>query len=604
MRLSTFPPYIQNFSMLKKYFISFLGALTAFWVSLMLLFIIGIVMVAGSVVASLGVSQGAVEVKDHSVLVLTLDDVIQERSTTPDFFQVINGEKGGMALDKIIKALAAAKDDKRIDGLFLDCAGSSAGVATRQEIAEALAGFRSSGKWVVAYADSYTQGEYYLASGADHLFLNPAGMVDLHGFGGAVTFYKGLLDKAGVEMQVFKVGTYKSAVEPYILTSMSEPSRMQTRVYLDALWNNTVNAIAANRGIAAGEINQFADSLYTLAWNPKEFVAHKYVDELRYRHEVIDFMKEQTGRKKDDDLRSVSLKDYLATATIPHDKSDKNKIAVYYAAGDITENGRDGIASERVVPDILDIAEDDDISGLVLRVNSGGGSAFASEQIWEALEVLKQNGKKFYVSMGDAAASGGYYISCGADKIYADSTTLTGSIGIFGMIPCAKGLLEDKLGLNFDYVTTNANSAFPSLVKEVTPFQRAQMQANISRGYELFTSRCAEGRGISQDSIKAIGEGRVWAGVDALKIGLVDELGNLTDAVEGMASELGFKKYQVIDYPNPKKDFMAILAELDSQMKLRALKEELGPVYPVYDHMKKLASLDPVQARAALPVIE
>ncbi len=256
------------------------------------------------------------------------------------------------------------------------------------------------------------------------------------------------------------------------------------------------------------------------------------------------------------------------------------------------------------MPDILDIAEDDDISGLVLRVNSGGGSAFASEQIWEALEVLKQNGKKFYVSMGDAAASGGYYISCGADKIYADSTTLTGSIGIFGMIPCAKGLLEDKLGLNFDYVTTNANSAFPSLVKEVTPFQRAQMQANISRGYELFTSRCAEGRGISQDSIKAIGEGRVWAGVDALKIGLVDELGNLTDAVEGMASELGFMKYQVIDYPNPKKDFMAILAELDSQMKLRALKEELGPVYPVYDHMKKIASLDPVQARAALPVIE
>ena len=590
--------------MLKKYFISFLVALTAFWVSLMLLFIIGIVMAAGSIVASLGVSKGAVEVKDHSVLVITLDDVIHERSSTPDIFRMINGDTGGIALDKIVKALAAARDDKRVDGVFLDCAGSAAGVATRQEIAGALADFRSSGKWVVAYADNYTQGEYYMASGADHIFLNPMGMVDLHGFGGAVTFYKGLLDKAGIEMQVFKVGTYKSAVEPYTLTSMSEPSRMQTRVYLDALWANTVNAIAANRGIAAGEINEFADSLYTLAWNPEEFVTRKYADELRYRHQVIDFMKEKTGRKAEDDLPGVKFQDYLASASVPHDKSDKNKIAVYYAAGDITEDGRDGIASDRVVPDILDIAEDDDIAGLVLRVNSGGGSAFASEQIWEALEVLKQKGKKFYVSMGDYAASGGYYISCGAEKIYADSTTLTGSIGIFGMIPCAKGLLNDKLGLNFDFVTTNANSSFPSLVTEVTPFQRRQMQANINRGYELFTSRCAQGRGISQDSIKAVGEGRVWAGADALRIGLVDELGSLTDAVEGLAAELGFKKYQVIDYPNPKKDFMAMLAEIDSRMRLRAVKRELGALYPAYHHMRKLAGLDPVQARAALPVIE
>ncbi|MDE6126520.1 MAG: signal peptide peptidase SppA [Muribaculaceae bacterium] len=590
--------------MLKKYFISFLGALTAFWVSLMLLFIIGMVMVAGSIVASLGMSQGAVDVKNHSVLVITLDDVIQERSSAPDLFKVINGETGGLALDKIIKALAAAKEDKRIDGVFLECAGGAAGVATRQEIAEALADFRSSGKWIAAYADNYTQGEYYLASVADDLFLNPAGMVDLHGFGGSMPFFKGLLDKAGVEMQVFKVGTYKSAVEPYILTQMSEPSRMQTRVYLDALWGNAVDAIAANRGIPSAEINEFADSLYTLAWEPREFVTRKYVDELRYRHQVIDFLKEKVGVDKDDDLPSVRFQDYLATAKVPHDKSNKNKIAVYYAEGDITENGRDGIASERVVPDILDLADDDDIAGLVLRVNSGGGSAFASEQIWEALQVLKQKGKKLYVSMGDAAASGGYYISCGADKIYADSTTLTGSIGIFGMIPCAKELLNDKLGVNFDFVTTNANSTFPTLVTEVTPFQRKQMQANINRGYELFTSRCAEGRGLSQDSIKAVGGGRVWAGVDALKIGLVDELGSLTAAVEGLASELGFKKYQVVDYPNPKKDFMAVLAELDYQMKARALKEELGPVYPVYDHVRKLATLDPVQARAALPVIE
>ncbi len=590
--------------MLKKYFISFLGALTAFWVSMMLLFIIGVMMMAGSIMATIGMSQSVADVKNNTVLVIALENVIEERASNPDFFSLINGSKSGITLDDIVKSLAAAKEDKRIEGVYLDCVGSEAGIATRQEIVEALADFRSSGKWVVAYADNFSQGDYYVASEADHVFLNPAGMIDIHGIGGSVVFYKGLLEKIGVEMQVFKVGTYKSAVEPFTLTSMSEPSRMQTQVYLDALWKCVVGQISSGRGIPAAEINQFADSLYTLAWSPEEFVKHNYADELRYRHQVEEFLKEKTGTKEDDDLRTISFRDYLSTAEVPHEKSNKNKIAVYYAAGDITEDGREGIASSRVVPDILDIAEDDDIAGLVLRVNSGGGSAFASEQIWEALEVLKQKGKKFYVSMGDYAASGGYYISCGAEKIFADSTTLTGSIGIFGMLPCAKELLTDKLGLNFDFVTTNANGAFPTVVREVTPFQRKQMQSTLNRGYELFTSRCAEGRGVPQDSIKAIGEGRVWAATDALAIGLVDNLGNLTDAVEALAKDLGFKKYQVVSYPNPKKDFMAIIAELDSQMKLKALKSELGSAYPIYDHVKRLSELDPVQARAALPIIE
>ncbi len=590
--------------MLKKYFISFLGALTAFWVSMMLLFIIGVMMMAGSIMATIGMSQSVADVKNNTVLVIALENVIEERASNPDFFSLINGSKSGITLDDIVKSLAAAKEDKRIEGVYLDCVGSEAGIATRQEIVEALADFRSSGKWVVAYADNFSQGDYYVASEADHVFLNPAGMIDIHGIGGSVVFYKGLLEKIGVEMQVFKVGTYKSAVEPFTLTSMSEPSRMQTQVYLDALWKCVVGQISSGRGIPAAEINQFADSLYTLAWSPEEFVKHNYADELRYRHQVEEFLKEKTGTKEDDDLRTISFRDYLSTAEVPHEKSNKNKIAVYYAAGDITEDGREGIASSRVVPDILDIAEDDDIAALVLRVNSGGGSAFASEQIWEALEVLKQKGKKFYVSMGDYAASGGYYISCGAEKIFADSTTLTGSIGIFGMLPCAKELLTDKLGLNFDFVTTNANGAFPTVVREVTPFQRKQMQSTLNRGYELFTSRCAEGRGVPQDSIKAIGEGRVWAATDALAIGLVDNLGNLTDAVEALAKDLGFKKYQVVSYPNPKKDFMAIIAELDSQMKLKALKSELGSAYPIYDHVKRLSELDPVQARATLPIIE
>ncbi|MDE7119222.1 MAG: signal peptide peptidase SppA, partial [Muribaculaceae bacterium] len=389
--------------------------------------------------------------------------------------------------------------------------------------------------------------------------------VDLRGMATMIPFFKGLLDKVGVEMQVVKVGTYKSAVEPYILTGMSEPSRRQTSVFLNAIWGNVTRAVSESRGIKVEDLNQWADSMIYLSSDAKVFVDNKMVDDLKYSHEVRDFFKERLDLADDSDLPMVDYTDYLTSAKVPHTKSSKNKIAVYYAFGDIVDSGRDGISSEYMVPDIYQLADDKEIKAMVLRVNSGGGSAFASEQIWEALEYFKSKGKKLYVSMGDYAASGGYYISCGADKIFAQPNTLTGSIGIFGLMPCVKPLTE-KIGLNFDVVTTNANAAFPSIMEPMTPAQQRAMQQSVNDGYELFTKRCADGRHIPQDSIKAIGEGRVWDGAMAKQIGLVDNLGSLSAAVKALASEMKYTKYEIVNYPAPKQSFWDIVSNFEQNM--------------------------------------
>lgn len=574
-----------------------LGSLAAIWISMMLVILLGMIFAIGSVVNSIGGNKKVVNVDTNSVLCLKLDKVVTERASTPNFYDLLNQVPQPAALSDIVAAISAAKEDDRIAGLYVACEGAPMQIATSEAIRNAVKEFGESGKWVVAYADNYTQGNYYIASAADEVFLNPVGGIDFRGLASGIPFFKGLLDKVGVEMQIVKVGTFKSAVEPFILTHMSDANRLQTHVYLDNIWNRMASSIGEARGIAVDSLNLMADSLATFT-APQHLVEMKIVDGLKYRDELTDYLKGKTGTDHDDDLPLVSVSDYLASGPeIPHEKSNKNKIAVYYAFGDITENGREGIASERVVPDILELAEDDDIEAMVLRVNSGGGSAFASEQIWHALEVFKSKGKTLYVSMGDYAASGGYYISCGAEKIFAQPMTLTGSIGIYGMIPCFKGLVTDKLGVNIDYVSTNANSSGPNSFEPMTPFQRAKMQGEVNRGYELFTSRCAEGRHVSQDSIKAIAEGRVWDGVTAKKIGLVDELGYLSDAVSSLATAMGYKNYEVVAYPNPKTSFWDVVAELNTQMRVSAMKEEMGQYYPVYTRLKELKEADPVQAR-------
>ena len=557
----------------------------------------------GSVISSVSSANVKRSLDKKSILTLDLSGAIDETNTAPDIYSILNNQSLPTSLGDIVCAIKAAATDKKIEGIYINCNGATAGIATREAIRDALNDFSNSGKWIIAYGNTYSQGDYYVASAADEIYLNPVGGIDLRGLASGIPFFKGLLDKVGIEMQVVKVGTFKSAVEPYILTHMSEANKLQTHVYLDNIWNRICSDISESRGISTEEINQLADNMASLM-PAEDIVEHKLVDGLKYLNEIEDFLKEKTGIDKENELQTVSIREYLSTEPeIPHTKNSQNKIAVYYACGDITESGKDGIASERVVPDILKLAEDNDINALVVRVNSGGGSAFASEQIWHALEVFKDKGKTVFVSMGDVAASGGYYISCGAKKIYAEPMTLTGSIGIFGMIPCAKTLLNDKLGVNIDFVETNLNSAGPNIVEPMDTFQMARMQAMVERGYDLFTKRCADGRHMPQDSIKAIAEGRVWDGITALKIGLVDELGSLDNAIEALAKDMGFAKYEVVEYPKEENDFFGMLMQLNNQMKTNALKEELGIYYPAYVHMKNLKDLDPVQARMEVSII-
>lgn len=587
--------------LLKRFFISMLGSLAAIWISAMLLILLGMTFAIGSIISFAG--KETAEVKENSILRLDLSGVITEQQQKPDLATLLRQESMPQTLGNIVDAIAAAKDDKNIEGLYIRCNGAATGLASFEAIRNAVADFRASGKWTVAYADGYTQGDYYVASAAEEVYLNPVGEVAFQGLATGIPFMKGLLDKVGVEMQVVKVGTFKSAVEPFLLDHMSEANRLQTHVYLDNMWGKMTEAIASSRKIDQATLNTYADSLATVT-DAVNLVDMKMVDGLKYVDEMRDYLKGLCNVDKDDDLNIVSVREYMQTSPeVPNTKSSKNKIAVYYASGDITVSDDEGIASDRVVPDILDLAEDDDIQALVLRVNSGGGSAYASEQIWHALEVFKSKGKKFYVSMGDYAASGGYYISSGADKIFAQPLTLTGSIGIFGMIPCFNGLVTDKLGVNIDYVTTNANGAQPNSFYPMTPFVREKMQKMVERGYELFTSRCAEGRHLTQDSIKAIAEGRVWDGVTAHKIGLVDELGSLQDAVAALAKQMEYKKYEVVTYPNAKTDFWEMLSAFNSQMRVKALKEELGQAYPLYMQVKNLKDLDPLQARMEYQVI-
>lgn len=548
-----------------------------------------------------GMASPASKIPSHSILHIALDGPVEERVQGRSFLDELQGiSYNTVALNDMIKAIDKAACDSKIEGIYLDCKGGAGGAATMAYIRESLMKFKESGKWIVAYSDAYTQSNYYLATVADSVWLNPQGVVDVHGLGGTMPFFKGLLDKLGVEMQVIKVGTYKSAVEPYIMTGPSEANREQINAYITPIWNYFCEGIASSRGVEPATVNQWADSL-VMTQSQESLLREKVVTSLIYRHEAEEWMKEQTGKTgKKDRLGLVSVSKYVQS--IKPEKASNN-IAVLYAVGDIVDSGNEGIVGDKMSPLILDLAKDDDVDALVLRVNSGGGSAFASEQIWEALEQFKSTGKKFYVSMGDVAASGGYYISCGADKIYCQPVTITGSIGIFGLIPSIKGLLTDKLGVNVATVATNPEANI-GIVDPMTPVQRAAMQSMINRGYETFVGRCAAGRNMPVDSIKAIAEGRVWDGQAALRIGLVDELGDLDRCIADLAADCGYDKYKVTEYPEPRGEWWEELLLSSEGVKERIVKSELGEAYPYYQAIRKVQRLEHVQCRMEEIVVE
>lgn len=589
---------------MKKFLITFLATMAAIWLSLMIAFF-GFFIVVTMAVASSSNGEGAA-VGKKSILHLDLSGEITDRPAIPTFQDVISGnDTESTGLNDVTGSIILAAKDDNIEGIFIECNGSSAGVAQRQAIVKALKKFKDVApeKWIYAYSDMYTQGDYLIASAADSVFLNPIGQIDIHGLSSTGLYFKDLLQKIGVEAQVVKVGTYKSAVEPYLLDSISKPAREQQELYLKNIWGDLAATIAEARGVTVEDVNNWANG-FTFAYETEQYVKDHIVDRLVYRHEMDDILAKLTDKKSP---KLVSVKDYrnasgaddfaAVYATNPKGKNKVN-IAVLYATGDITVDGKEGIASDRLVPQIMDLIKEKDIDGLILRVNSGGGSAFASEQIWEALGQFKKvTGKPFYVSMGDVAASGGYYISCGADRIYAEPVTLTGSIGIFGIIPNAQKLLNDKLGINTSTVSTNPLGESPTLFKRMTPRQASAMQLYVDRGYELFTRRCAEGRGVPVDSIKKIAEGRVWDGLEAKRIGLVDELGGLDRAIADMGMELQSENVKVKEYPVLEPDVWSMIFEAGADMKARAVKEELGVFYPWYKAVNTALEQDPLQCR-------
>ena len=582
--------------MLKRFFENFLAVLAGLWVTIFLCFLLLMVFVGAIVsLTSTDAKPDMASLKDHNVLRISLDGTVTDRATPINLMDQLYGDnETSLPLNDIVRALKLASEDKAIDGIMLDCKGASMGMAQMQAIITAINQFKESGKWVFAYSDNYTQGNYALACAADSIFINPIGMVDVHGLSTTVVYFKDMLDKLGVDVQVVKAGTYKSAVEPYILNDMSDANREQTSQFLSNIWGNISEHIAKNRKVSTDTVNQWANG-FLFAKATEDYVKLKVVDGMKYRHEFDDMI---AAKINEDEPNYVDFTSYVSLQKNINSSKSGKQIAVLYAVGTITESAKDGIASETIVPQILDLAEDDDVDGLILRVNSGGGSAFASEQIWEALQQWKSiTGKPFYVSMGDYAASGGYYISCGADRIYAEPLTLTGSIGIFGLIPNVQKLLNDKIGIHTSTVSTNTSN-FPDFFRTMNPEQRAAMQGYVERGYELFVSRCANGRHMPVDSIKAIAEGRVWDGSAALRIGLVDKLGGLQQAIADMASELeSAEDYYVVEYPAVKFKWWEELLDMSNQMQSKAMENQLKEWVPYYTTIKNIKQLAPLQAR-------
>lgn len=506
---------------------------------------------AGAVLGSMMASQESTpKLKEGTILRMDLTGTIQERSEDNPLAEILGkDELSTVGLDDMIKAVKVAKTNENIKGIYLDCGMLGADHATLQELRKALLDFKSSKKFIIAYADTYVQGAYYLASVADKVYMNPKGMLDWHGIASQPIFYKDLLDKVGVKMQVFKVGTFKSAVEPYILTGMSDANREQVTSFVNDIWDGVCQEVSASREISVDSLNAYADR-YIMAEEPERFVSMKMVDSLTYVDGLRDVLRAASGNAKN---RFISVTDL---AKLYKEPKASDKVAVYYAQGNIVDvaasnpmsSGQQEIVGSKVVEDLDKLAKDDHVKAVVLRINSGGGSAYASEQMWHAVQLLKAK-KPVVVSMSGMAASGGYYMSCGADYIFAEPSTLTGSIGIFGMIPDASELLQKKLGLHFDVVKTNKASDFGAMGRGFNADESAAMQQFVNRGYKLFLQRVAEGRGMKPEDVDKIAQGRVWTGNQALKIKLVDQLGTLDDAVAEAAKRAKIGEYAVMQAP-------------------------------------------------------
>ena len=583
-----------------KDFLKFtLATVTGIILSSIVLFIIGMVTLFGIV----STADTETIVKKNSVMMLDLNGVLVERTQESPLgilSQLFSDDSNTYGLDDILSSIKKAKENENIKGIYLQASMLGTSYASLQEIRNALLDFKESGKFIIAYGDSYTQGLYYLSSVADKVLLNPKGMIEWKGIASAPLFYKDLLQKIGVEMQVFKVGTYKSAVEPFISTEMSPANREQVTAFINSIWEEVTQGVSASRSLPVDSLNALADRML-MFYPAEESVQCGLADTLIYRNDVRDYLKQWAELKEDDRLPILGLSDMInVKKNTPKDKSG-NIVAVYYASGEITDYSgssasEEGIVGTKVIRDLRKLKENDDVKVVVLRVNSPGGSAFASEQICHAVKELKTK-KPVIVSMGDYAASGGYYMSCMADTIVAEPTTLTGSIGVFGMIPNLKGLSE-KVGLTFDVVKTNKFADLGVIMRPFNQDEKALIQMSVAQSYDTFISRCAEGRHMTKEAIEKVGEGRVWTGEMAKELGLVDVLGGIDTALEIAVSKAGIEGYTVVSYP-AKQDLLSSLLNTKptNYVESQILKSKLGEYYQQFGMLKNLKERSMIQAR-------
>lgn len=579
-----------------KDFIKFtLATVTGIILTSIIVFVIGIV----TFFSIMSASDSETIVKKNSVMMLDLNGQVIERTSDNPLKDLLSDDISIYGLDDILSSIKKAKENDNIKGIYIQASSLGVPYASLQEIRNALKDFKSSGKFIIAYADNYSQRLYYLSSVADKVLLNPKGMIEWKGLASQPIFFKDLLSKIGVEMQVFKVGTYKSAVETFSATQMSPANREQVGEYIGSIWEQILSDVYASRKIKIDSLNVLADRM--LMFHPaEESVNSGLADTLIYKNDVRDYLKKFVKIDKDSKLSVIGLDDMTQVKkNLPKDKSG-NIIAVYYAFGEIDGNKSivddEGISSKEVIKDLRKLKENKNVKAVVLRVNSPGGSAFGSEQIWRAVSELKKE-KPVIVSMGDYAASGGYYISCAADHIVAEPTTLTGSIGIFGMIPNAKEL-ANKVGVSFDVVKTNKFSDFGNIMRAFNPNEKELMQMMINQGYNLFVTRCAEGRKMKKEEMEKIAQGHVWTGAKAKKIGLVDELGGIDKAIAIAVKEAKVDGYSLVNYPD-KKDFLSELLNIKPKnyIESKLMKSKLGAYYEQFNLINNLQESEFLQAR-------
>ncbi|MCI7482891.1 MAG: signal peptide peptidase SppA [Prevotella sp.] len=556
-----------------------------------------------SIIGMIASGNAAQNVEKNSVFVLNLSGTISEQGSENPLSMFTGDNSLNSGLNDILSSIKKAKANDDIKGIYIEAGALAANYATLQEIRNALAEFRKSGKWIVAYGDFYTQGAYYVASVADKVYINPKGIVDWHGIGAQTMFYKDFMAKFGVKWEVVKVGTFKSATETFTEEKMSDANRLQTKTFIDGTWRNICDAVSKSRGISVDSLNSYADS-YLALQATETLVKAKMVDGMMYGDQVKDAVKKMMKLEKDDDIAQLTLNDML---NVKDEKVEGSEIAVYYAEGDIVQDPKAAtmfgnnnyIASRKVCKDLEDLMNDDDVKAVVVRINSGGGDAYASEQMWHQMSELRKV-KPVVVSMGDYAASGAYYMSAPASWIVAQPNTLTGSIGIFAVIPDLSGLVTTKLGVRFDEVKTNRNSTFGNLMAR--PFnaeEKAMLQASVNRGYSLFRQRVADGRRLPVESVEKIAQGRVWLATDALNIKLVDQLGGIDDAMKKAAELAKLKDYYTSDYPAAASWMDNLLNSMSSSGTYldEQLRQTLGDFYQPFTMLRSIDKREAIQAR-------